>query len=184
MSAMPLLGFRLWLARSDLVELRSLTEETPWEPNHVMEAHKPPDEGKPWENPGIHAHYWTDIKASAYRIEDSFTCWHVVRRIYATLHQREHHHWVAGAIIGWGRTALHEHGFRAQFAKLTALYYEPTRRDRQRAQSLGDPDGGEVPPRELQAIALRYEVPLCTSMPDLIGCAGEHGRLVRERDLV
>lgn len=184
MSAMPLIGFRLWLARSDLTELRSLTEETPWEPETVMEAHKPPDEGKAWEQPGIHAHYWTDIKAATYRIEDSYTSWHTVSRIYESLHGKPDHHWVAGAIIGWGRTCLHERGFRSQFAKLTALYYEPTARDKRRAQAIGDPDAGEVPPRELQAIALRYRVPLCTYMPDLIGYAGEHGRLVRERDLV
>lgn len=181
---LPIIGYRLWLVDSGELTISSLTEELVWPVGGFAQSDRLPDEQTKFSEPGLHWLSRFDVGDKTYDCRPSFDLWFGMERTYRKHFQMKRSlHWVAGAVVVWGRTVLHELGGRSNFARLVALHYAVGRKDELLAKANPGYDGTQPPP-QLQTLATKYGVPLCLSHAHLRAVALEHGREVYAEDLV
>jgi hypothetical protein len=123
-----------------------------------------------WGRPGLHA-YWDfhHCDDEMPRFDRSYSHWN-----------SSGCQWVAGAVIGWGKCAIHTLGFRSEYAKCIGLYYSGYDAPDWHLALYGDEgDFDRSTPPDLQAVATRYGVPVFDNEDNLHTYAEEFG--VQER---
>ncbi len=142
----PFLGYRAWEGRVDdgMGKLFSWIKEPFWPLDAPIEAYCA--YGPEWHlgNPSREP-------APAPGCECGIHAWNTPKTLIHYARRLSRYGLVCGEVYLWGTVIVHEHGWRAQFARPTAIYVPP------------DPKPNVVP--RLEAIARDYRVPL-VAWPD------------------
>lgn len=123
-----ILAYRCW--RYDAPLLRSVYMHDVWRPNQIIEAREIED----WSERGVHA--WKDLNSK--KFNDYVRGYLSTQRDPWRMLRHEHEPptiIVTGTVLLWGDVVEHEHGYRAEFAKINSidwLYPDATLMGRER----------------------------------------------------
>jgi len=165
-AASQLFGFRLWTVDEE-GRLCAWSHPYVWPEDRPAYADVVEHD---WGRPGLHA-YWDfhHCDDEMPRFDRSYSHWN-----------SSGCQWVAGAVIGWGKCAIHTLGFRSEYAKCIGLYYSGYDAPDWHLALYGDEgDFDRSTPPDLQAVATRYGVPVFDNEDNLHTYAEEFG--VQER---
>lgn len=165
-AASQLFGFRLWTVDEE-GQLCAWSHPYVWPEDRPAYADVVEHD---WGRPGLHA-YWDfhHCDDEMPRFDRSYSHWN-----------SSGCQWVAGAVIGWGKCAIHTLGFRSEYAKCIGLYYSGYDAPDWHLALYGDKgDFDRSTPPDLQAVATRYGVPVFDDEDNLHTYAEEFG--VQER---
>lgn len=159
----PVVGFRLWrygLEDELFPWLESWSRPFSWSPRRVTRA---------WATEGLGADDGLHAVHDLFHSIEGFPRLTDPSRFWSK-------RWIVGAVAGYGNVHIHEHGFRAEYARPLGFLWHTRNADEDLRAELGD-----KPPAILTFLADEYRVPIVDTEADLYAIAGEMGRFYRER---